>query len=103
MVRLRLEHAVIAARAQLQLAYGECQNLPRFFAQYAEIVDFADRHVGVGEETRMLLKALDLTVAGRLDALADIQRAFRALIAHEFVEIDPRHFNVNVDAVKNRS
>ena len=98
----QLEHAVIAARAQLQPAYGERQNLPRLVAQNAEIVDLADRHVAVGEETGVLLEALHLTVPRRLDAPADIQRAFRALIAQEFVEIHARDFDVNVDAVENR-
>ncbi len=44
-----------------------------------------------------------LPLARLLDALANLRRWFTHSVARQFFVIDPRHLNMNVDAVEERT
>ena len=101
----QLQRAMIGARRKVELAHRRAHQAVASFVQFAELAHLGHAHIGVTDNIRRtgLRKALQLSLAGGLHALADVGGSLAEPVAAQFFVIHPRHLDVDVDPVEHRA
>jgi hypothetical protein len=96
------EDAAVGTGAQAQFVDGGFEQSFRVVIHRTIALDISGAHLGVGMDGSFL-KAPELDVARLIDALANRLRGFPGVTAGEILVANRRHFDLNVDAIEERS
>lgn len=95
----QLQNPVIRPCREIQLAHGCADQAFAGFIEFAVLAHFCDEHAKITKDIGAL-KALKLALSRGVDTRADTCRGFTKPIAAEFIVIDPRYFNMDVNLVE---
>jgi hypothetical protein len=96
-----LEHPVVGAGRELELAHGRFHQALAGVVQAAPAPDLGRAHLAVGAQPAAG-EALRLELPGRDHALADALRRLAAALAGQLVILDLRHLDVDIDPIEQR-
>ncbi len=96
---------MIAARRQIELRHGRPHQALTLVLQPAKLPYLPDAHIGVANDIgcSMTGEALVLNIACGLDSCLNRFGHFACSIPAQFLVIHTRHFDVNINTVKQRS
>ena len=98
-----LQNFIVGAGGKAKPFDRDFQQVLRFVVDLAEMTDIPCFQVRVAVNLFPLFITLKLPITRLVDASADRGRGFARLGRLQFVVFQGRHFNVNVDAVEERS
>jgi hypothetical protein len=98
----QFQDAVIGARREIQLAHRRADQVVTGFIEFAEFAHFSHTHIGVADYV-CPREMLPLTLAGGLHPRADGYAGFSQSITAQFVIIDTRDFDMDVDPIQHRA
>jgi hypothetical protein len=93
------EHAMIAPGGEVQLPDSSLHQVLACFVEDNVLLQLFRAHVGVGEQCRSR-KSIVLHPAGTLNAPADLRGRLAGPAIRQFLVVDARDFDVNVDPVE---
>jgi len=96
-----LQDAVVGAGAQAQAGHGAFEQSLALHGDVAVLADLPGTQLGVAVDLFALV-ALQLALAGGDDPRSNLLGAFPARVRAQFVVLDRRHVDVDVDPVKQR-
>jgi hypothetical protein len=96
------EDPAVGAGAQAEFVDGGFEQSFGVFIHGAIALDISGAHLRVGVNGSFL-KALELDVTRVIDALANRFRGFAGVATGEVLVANRRHFDLNVDAIEERS
>src|SRR6185437_13834019 len=99
-----LEDAVVGAGGKSLLLHGPLQEALGIGPQLAVGADLPGGHLRVGKDLfSMLFEAITLALTSGHDATANLGGAFGSRSAAQFLILDRRNFDVNVNAIEQRA
>jgi hypothetical protein len=97
-----LEDTVVGAGAEVQFGHRNADELLRFVAEFAVLLDLARSHAGVAVHLGVGVEAELLFFASALDTIADRGGCFFGASARDIAVFDGGDFDVQIDAIEKR-
>lgn len=97
------QDAVVGAGTEVELGHGDADQVLGVVAELAMALDLARAHARVAIHFRVGMETGALGFAGALDAFANGGRRFFGARAGDVAVFDGGHFDVEVDAIEERT